>query len=63
MEQTVTLRFVLPQESYDLLRDFMDETESTIDEALGLAVHHLLGSWLFDQQQEAHGREQSPKLG
>ena len=60
MEQTVTLRFVLHQESYDLLQDFMAASESTMNDVLELAVHHLLGSWLFDEQtrrQEAQEQD------
>ena len=52
IDQTVTLKCVIPLETYVLLQDFLAATEMALDEALEVAVHHLLGSWLFDQQQQ-----------
>ncbi len=51
-EQVLTFALTLPAEAVQLLTDFCAESEMSRDEAVEVAVFHLLGSWLFDQQQE-----------
>jgi hypothetical protein len=43
--------FTIPDAAYALLEQFCEQAGCDMEEALRIAVFHLLGSWEFDKQK------------
>ena len=50
MKKSITIS--LPQVASEMLVEFCKACEVTEEEALRIAIFHLLGSWEFDKQQQ-----------
>lgn len=54
MSPIKVIRFSIPREAYDMLKELCSEMECSEQDACEFAVFHLLGSWQHEKLEQGY---------